>query len=49
MYVNARLALAAAVAIRFGILTICVPLLSRIGICKPLPRAHQLLILGRRP
>ncbi|WP_225032378.1 MULTISPECIES: cation:proton antiporter [Paraburkholderia] len=38
------LALAAAVASRFGILTICVPLLSRIGICKPLPRAHQLLI-----
>jgi len=44
MYVNARLALAAAIASRFGILIICVPLLTRIGICKPLPHAHQLLI-----
>ncbi len=38
------LILAAAVGSRLGILTVCVPLLSRIGICKPLPRAHQLLI-----
>ncbi|MBP0595662.1 cation:proton antiporter [Paraburkholderia sp. LEh10] len=37
-------ALAAAVASRLAVLTLCVPLLSRIGICKPLPRAHRLLI-----
>ncbi|MEM5451302.1 cation:proton antiporter [Paraburkholderia guartelaensis] len=38
------LALVAATLSRFGILTIFVPLLSRFGICKPLPRAHQWLI-----
>lgn len=38
------LALVAAILSRFGILTICLPLLSRFRICEPLPRAHQWLI-----
>ncbi|MBV8158044.1 MAG: cation:proton antiporter [Dyella sp.] len=38
------LVLAAAVASRLGILSVCMPMMSRIGICKPLPMAHQLLI-----
>ncbi len=38
------LALAAAIASRLCILTLCLPLLSRLGICKPLPRAHRFLI-----
>jgi monovalent cation:H+ antiporter, CPA1 family len=37
-------ALIAAVASRLGILALCMPLLTRMGICKPLPRAHQWLI-----
>jgi CPA1 family monovalent cation:H+ antiporter len=38
------LALVAAILSRFGILTICLPLLSRLRICEPLPRTHQWLI-----
>lgn len=38
------LALVAAILSRFGILTIFLPLFSRLGICEPLPRAHQWLI-----
>jgi monovalent cation:H+ antiporter, CPA1 family len=38
------LALGAAILSRFGILTICLPLLSRLRICQPLPREHQWLI-----
>jgi monovalent cation:H+ antiporter, CPA1 family len=37
-------ALAAAVLSRWAVLALWVPLLSRIGLCQPLPRAHQLLI-----
>ena len=38
------LALVAAILSRFGILTIFLPLLSRLGVCEPLPRTHQWLI-----
>lgn len=38
------LALAAAILSRFGILTLCLPLLSRLRVCEPVPRAHQWLI-----
>ena len=38
------LVLVAAVASRFGILSVSMPMMSRIGICKPLPVSHQLLI-----
>jgi monovalent cation:H+ antiporter, CPA1 family len=37
-------ALIAAVASRFAMLALSMPLFSRLGICKPLPAAHQLLI-----
>lgn len=37
-------ALGAAVASRFAILAACMPLFARIGISKPLPVSHQLLI-----